>query len=63
MPDGKIVALLGGNGAGKTTTLRAISGLLDVHDGEITKGSITFDGERIDGHNAGRRSSSSASSR
>ena len=49
MPDGKIVALLGANGAGKTTTLRAISGLLDVHDGEITKGSITFDGERIDG--------------
>ena len=49
MPDGEIVALLGANGAGKTTTLRAISGLLDVHDGEITKGSVTFDGERIDG--------------
>ena len=47
--DGQIVALLGANGAGKTTTTRAISGLLDVHDGEITKGSITFDGERIDG--------------
>ena len=38
MPDGQIVALLGSNGAGKTTTLRAISGLLDVHDGKITKG-------------------------
>ena len=49
VPDGKIVALLGGNGAGKTTTLRAITGLLDVHDGEVTKGSITFDGRRIDG--------------
>ena len=49
VPDGKIVALLGGNGAGKTTTLRAISGLLDIHDGEITKGSITFDGQRLDG--------------
>jgi branched-chain amino acid transport system ATP-binding protein len=49
VPDGKIVALLGSNGAGKTTTLRAISGLLDVHDGEITKGTITFDGRRIDG--------------
>jgi branched-chain amino acid transport system ATP-binding protein len=49
VPDGKIVALLGSNGAGKTTTLRAVSGLLDVHDGEITKGSITFDGHRIDG--------------
>ena len=47
--DGQIVALLGANGAGKTTTTRAISDLLDVHDGEITKGSITFDGERIDG--------------
>ncbi len=46
--DGQIVALLGANGAGKTTTLRAITGLLDVHEGDITKGSITFDGERID---------------
>lgn len=43
-----IVALLGANGAGKTTTLRAISGLLDVHNGEITKGEISLDGERID---------------
>ncbi len=46
--DGQIVALLGANGAGKTTTLRAITGLLDVHDGDITKGSISFDGDRID---------------
>ncbi|MBC8194594.1 MAG: ABC transporter ATP-binding protein [Acidimicrobiia bacterium] len=46
--DGQIVALLGANGAGKTTTTRAISGLLDIHNGEITKGSVTFDGERID---------------
>ena len=51
VPDGQIVALLGSNGAGKTTTLRAISGLLDVHDGKITKGSVTYDGERIDGLN------------
>ena len=49
VPDGEIVALLGSNGAGKTTTLRAISGLLDVHDGKVTKGSVTFDGVRIDG--------------
>jgi branched-chain amino acid transport system ATP-binding protein len=49
VPDGQIVAVLGSNGAGKTTTLRAISGLLDVHDGEITKGHITFDGERVNG--------------
>jgi branched-chain amino acid transport system ATP-binding protein len=49
VPEGKIVALLGANGAGKTTTLRAITGLLEVHRGEITKGRITLDGERIDG--------------
>ena len=47
VPDGQIVALLGANGAGKTTTLRAITGLLDVHEGDITKGEITFDGDRI----------------
>jgi branched-chain amino acid transport system ATP-binding protein len=47
VPDGKIVALLGANGAGKTTLLRAVSGLLDVHDGEVTKGSVVFDGRRI----------------
>ena len=38
VPDGRIVALLGANGAGKTTTLRAVTGLLDVHKGVITKG-------------------------
>ncbi len=48
VPDGKIVALLGSNGAGKTTTLRAISGLLRVHDGVVTKGSITWNGDRLD---------------
>jgi branched-chain amino acid transport system ATP-binding protein len=48
VPPGAIVALLGANGAGKTTCLRAISGLLDVHRGKITKGAITFEGERID---------------
>jgi branched-chain amino acid transport system ATP-binding protein len=47
VPEGSIVALLGGNGAGKTTLLRALSGLLDVHDGEITKGSITLNGEPV----------------
>jgi branched-chain amino acid transport system ATP-binding protein len=40
--DGQIVALLGANGAGKTTTMRAITGLLDVHEGDVTKGHITF---------------------
>jgi len=48
VPEGKIVALLGANGAGKTTLLRAISGLLDVHDGEVTKGSVSLDGRRVD---------------
>ena len=43
VPDGQIVALLGANGAGKTTTLRAITGLLDIHEGDITKGEVRFD--------------------
>ncbi|MBC7296692.1 MAG: ABC transporter ATP-binding protein [Dietzia sp.] len=45
VPDGHIVALLGANGAGKSTLLRSLSGLLDVHNGAITKGSVTLDGE------------------
>jgi branched-chain amino acid transport system ATP-binding protein len=48
--DGQIVALLGANGAGKTTTIKAISGLLKTEEGEITDGSIGFDGKRIDRH-------------
>jgi branched-chain amino acid transport system ATP-binding protein len=40
VPEGGIVAMLGGNGAGKTTTLRAISNLLKGERGEVTKGSI-----------------------
>ena len=47
VPDGKIVALLGANGAGKTTTLRAISGLLDIHEGDVTRGEIHFNGVDI----------------
>jgi branched-chain amino acid transport system ATP-binding protein len=47
VPDGSIVALLGANGAGKTTVLRAITGLLGVHRGTITKGTITLDGQEI----------------
>ena len=46
-PRDSIVALLGANGAGKTTTARAITGLLDVHEGDVTKGSIFFDGRDI----------------
>ncbi|NPA05794.1 MAG: ABC transporter ATP-binding protein [Chloroflexi bacterium] len=44
---GQIVALLGANGAGKTTTLKAISGLLKPEDGEVTDGSIVFEGVEI----------------
>jgi branched-chain amino acid transport system ATP-binding protein len=47
VPDRQIVALLGANGAGKTTTMRAITGLLDVHEGDITKGHVAFDGSDI----------------
>ena len=46
--EGQVVTLLGANGAGKTTTLEAISGLLHTQEGEITRGSIEFNGERID---------------
>ena len=52
--EGKIAALLGSNGAGKTTTLKAISGLLYVEDGEVTDGTIVFDGEEIQGTDAHR---------
>jgi len=44
---GGIVALLGANGAGKTTTLKAISNLLHAERGEVTKGSIMFNGEEV----------------
>ncbi|WP_338549386.1 ABC transporter ATP-binding protein [Roseovarius phycicola] len=47
VPKGGITALLGGNGAGKTTTLKAISNLLKSERGEVTKGSITYRGERV----------------
>jgi branched-chain amino acid transport system ATP-binding protein len=48
VPEGGIVALLGGNGAGKTTTLRAVSNLLAGERGQVTKGSIELRGERIE---------------
>ena len=47
--EGSVVALLGANGAGKTTTLRVISGLL-----RPTRGSVEFDGKRIDRSNPDR---------
>ncbi len=48
VPEGGVVALLGANGAGKTTTLKAISNLLRAERGEVTKGTIEFDGQQVD---------------
>lgn len=47
VPEGKIVTLLGSNGAGKSTTLKAISGLLSGEGGQITDGTIEFEGKQI----------------
>jgi branched-chain amino acid transport system ATP-binding protein len=47
VPKGGITALLGGNGAGKTTTLKAVSNLLKSERGEVTKGTISYRGERV----------------
>jgi branched-chain amino acid transport system ATP-binding protein len=47
VPAGGIVALLGANGAGKTTTLKAISNLLHAQRGDVTKGSILFEGDEV----------------
>lgn len=44
---GQIVALLGGNGAGKTTLIRAISGLISLHNGSVASGTARFDGEDL----------------
>lgn len=49
VPKGGITALLGGNGAGKTTTLKAISSLLQSERGEVTKGTILYKGQQIEG--------------
>ena len=47
VPQGSIVALLGANGAGKTTLIRSVTGLLDLHHGHVTGGSVHFAGEPI----------------
>jgi branched-chain amino acid transport system ATP-binding protein len=49
VPRASIVALLGANGAGKSTTLKAISNLIASERGEVTKGSILFDGTEVKG--------------
>ena len=46
---GEIIGLLGPNGAGKTTLLRSLTGLLDIHDGKVTKGAATLKGANVVG--------------
>lgn len=48
VPRGGIVALLGANGAGKTTTIKSISNILKTERGEVTKGSIEFESQRVE---------------
>jgi branched-chain amino acid transport system ATP-binding protein len=55
VPDGEIVALLGSNGAGKSTTLKAIAGLLPTEHGEVTDGTVTFNGVNITRTDPARR--------
>jgi branched-chain amino acid transport system ATP-binding protein len=52
VPEGGAVALLGANGAGKSTALRAVTGLLRFHGGQVTAGSIRFAGRSILGADA-----------
>jgi branched-chain amino acid transport system ATP-binding protein len=47
VPKGGITALLGGNGAGTTTTLKAVSNLLTSERGEVSMGTISYRGERV----------------
>jgi len=53
VPEGQIIALLGANGAGKSTTLKAISGLLKSEDGAITRGTVRYRGDTINGLDPG----------
>jgi branched-chain amino acid transport system ATP-binding protein len=55
VPKGGIVALLGANGAGKTTLIRAVTGLLDLHHGQILTGSVLLGGEPVESLPAYRR--------
>lgn len=55
VPAGSIVTLLGANGAGKTTLIRAVTGLLDIHGGRTTGGSIRLQDRPIGGLPAHKR--------
>jgi len=48
VPEGGVVALLGANGAGKTSTLKTISGLEHSEEGEVIRGHIVFEDQRIE---------------
>ncbi len=48
MARGSITALIGANGAGKTTTLKALSGLIRLERGEVARGTVEFEGARIE---------------
>ncbi|MFF3402717.1 ABC transporter ATP-binding protein [Streptomyces sp. NPDC002659] len=52
VPEGAIVAVLGGNGAGKSTLLRAVSRTLGFQRGRVTSGSISYDGRPLEGLSA-----------
>ncbi|MEU8898973.1 ABC transporter ATP-binding protein [Nocardia sp. NPDC048505] len=54
VPEQGIVALLGANGAGKTSTVRAVTGLLGVHRGRITAGTVAVDGVEVTTANPAR---------
>jgi len=53
VPRGGVVTLLGPNGSGKTTVMRAIMGLLALHDGEIRRGQVLLDGADVTGIDSG----------
>ena len=48
--EGGCTALLGPNGAGKSTTLKAISGLLQVEEGQVSGGTVRYRGQDVAGH-------------
>jgi branched-chain amino acid transport system ATP-binding protein len=45
--EGEVFALVGPNGAGKSTILKMISGIGRTERAEVSRGSVTFDGEDV----------------